>query len=351
MLFEDEENELEEINRDIEKKITFEINIINNINNAEKNFKKEDFKVIADTTYYFKQNIERVWNIIKNFEMILVLNDSNHYPCIIKRGSNTFTKGNIFEGKLFGLFEFHAKVLKEKTFPERKKIERILFLENGEVLKLKIILYKVTKEDSCVLNWISKYAPKYGDKAIFKIKEKFNGKQLFKRIENILEKHPIDLYQYESGIIQGKMEEIWNILTDNKKLAAIVPNNKCFVPININNIKVGEIVNVCINMKGIDGSIKLKLDLKEQKKEWNKWLFGTSIIGGKPFKVVKQSAFVQLTKINKVETQLSVFTKIHDPISNEIFKKLSHNIKYVIYSLKNHFDNFYSSKCVKNKNL
>ena len=122
MLFEDEENELEEINRDIEKKITFEINIINNINNAEKNFKKEDFKVIADTTYYFKQNIERVWNIIKNFEMILVLNDSNHYPCIIKRGSNTFTKGNIFEGKLFGLFEFHAKVLKEKTFPERKKI-------------------------------------------------------------------------------------------------------------------------------------------------------------------------------------------------------------------------------------
>ena len=28
------------------------------------------------------------------------------------------------------------------------------------------------------------------------------------------------------------------------------------------DIKVGEIVNVCINMKGIDGSIKLKLDLK-----------------------------------------------------------------------------------------
>ena len=349
MLFENEEDELEEINRDIEKNLIFEREIINNINNAEKIFKKEDFKVIVDITYHFKQNIERVWNIIKNFEMILILNESNHYPCIIKRGSNTFTEGNIFEGKLFGLFEFHAKVLKEKTFPERKKIERILFLENGEVLKLKLILYKDTKGDSCVLNWISKYSPKYGNKFIFQIKEKFNGKQLFQKIENTLEKQPIDLYQFESGIIQGKMEEIWNILTDNKKLAVIAPNNKCFVPININNIKIGEIVNVCINIKGVDGALEIKLDLKQAKKGWNKWLFAYSIIGGQPFKVVKQSVFVQLTKINKVETQLSVFTKIYEAVSNDIFKQLSHKKKYVISSLKNYFDNFCSSKERKNR--
>ena len=135
MIFEDEENELKEINRDIEKKITFEINIINNINNSEKNFKKEDFKVIADTTYYFKQNIERVWNILKNFEMILILNNSNHYPCIMKIGSNTFTVGNIYEGKLFALYDFHAKVIKEKHYPELKKIETIFYLENGEIIK------------------------------------------------------------------------------------------------------------------------------------------------------------------------------------------------------------------------
>ena len=56
----------------------------------------------------------------------------------------------------------------------------------------------------------------------------------------------------------------------------------------------------------------------------NKWIFGYSILGGQPFKVPKQSVYVQLTKINKVETQLSVFTKIHDPINNEIFKHLSY---------------------------
>ena len=158
----------------------------------------------------------------------------------------------------------------------------------------------------------------------------------------MLEKQPIDLYQYESGIIPGKMEDIWEILTDHSKLVTIAPNNKCFVPININNIKVGEIVNVSMNIKGIEGCLEIKLDLKEEKRGWNKWIFGYSILGGQPFKVLKQSVYVQLTKINKTEAQLSVFTKIYDAISNDIFKQLSHKKKYVIYSLKDYFENFYS---------
>lgn len=346
MDFEDEEDEfreLDELSKDIENNLKCEVNIINNINNTEKNLKKEDFKIVNDTTYHFKQNIERVWNILKNFEMILILNNSNHYPCIMKIGSNTFTVGNIYEGKLFALYDFHAKVIKEKHYPELKKIETIFYLENGEIFKLKIILYKVTKDDSCVLNWKSKNVPKLGENLVLQIKTKFKGKELFQKIENILEKQPIDLYQYESGIIQGKMEEIWDILTDNSKLFSIAPNNKCFVPININNVKVGDIVNVPMNIKGIEGALEIKLDLKEEKKGWNKWIFGYSILGGQPFKVPKQSVYVQLTKINKVETQLSVFTKIHDPINNEIFKHLSYKKKYVISSLKDYFDNFYSS--------
>jgi hypothetical protein len=354
MKFEEEDDEskvLDELNKDIENNIKLEANIINNINNAENSLKKEDFKKLVDVTYHFKQNIERVWNILKNFEMILILNNSNHYPCIIKRGLNTFNLGNIFEGKLFALYEFHAKVIKEKNFPEYKKLETIFYLENGEILKLKLILYKVTQDDSCVLNWISKNIPKYGEDIILQIKEKFKGKELFQKIENILEKQSIDLFQYESGIIPGKMEEIWNILTDNSKLVTIAPNNKCFVPININNVKVGEIVNVGMNIKGIEGALEIKLDLKEEKKGWNKWIFGYSILGGQPFKVIKQSVFVQLTKINKEETQLSVFTKIHDPVNNEMFKLLSQKKKYVIHSLKDYFENFYCPDDEKNNDL
>ena len=347
---EDESRELDELNKEIENNLKFETLMNNNINYSEKSIKKNDFKIIVDMTYHFKQNIERVWNLLKDFEIFLILNDSQHYPCILKKGNNTYTIGNIFEGKLFALYKFYSKVLKEKNFPDYKKIERIFYLENGEIFKLKNILYKVTSDDSCVLNWITKYVPKLGENIILQIKSKFNRKELFKKIENILEKQPIDLYQYESGIIPGKMEDIWEILTDNSKLASIAPNNKCFVPININNVKVGEIVNVPIKIKGIEGSVEIKLDLKEEKRGWNKWIFGYSIMGAKPFTVPRQSVFVQLTKINKVETQLSVFTKINDPVSNDLFKLLSSKKKYVIHSFKDYFENFYYSLNEENNN-
>lgn len=350
MKFEDEEDELDELNRDIEKNLKLETKLDKNINNIEQLFNKKDFKTIVDYTYHFKQSIKRVWNILKDFELTLILNDSKHYPCIIKKGSNTWTMGNIFEGKFFALYEFHAKVLKEKNFPEYKQTERIFCLENGEIFKLKINLYKVTSDDSCVINFIAKIAPKSGENMILQIREKFKAKQLFEKIETMLDKQPIDLYQYESGIVPGKMEEIWDIITDNSKLVTIAPNNKCFVPININNYKAGDIVNVPMNIKGIEGYLEIKLDLKEEKRGWNKWIFGYSILGGVPYKVLKQSVFVQLTKINKSETQLSVFTKIDDPISNDIFKHLSHKKKYVISSLKDYFEYFHSPSIEENNN-
>ena len=353
----DELNEMDELNRDIEKNLKLEATINENIYKSEEILQKNDWKIFVDMTYHFKQNIERVWNSLKDFELLLmtdVLNHLNHYPCIIKKGSNTWSEGNIFEGKFFGLYEFHAKVLKEKSLPEYKKIERIFFLENGEIFKAKYILYKVTDDDSCVLNNVNKYVTKFGNKMLLQINDKMGEKgekAIFEKIDNMLEKQPIDLYQYESGIIPGKMEDIWEILTDNSKLVTVAPNNKCFVPINVNNVKVGEVVNVTMNIKGIEGFLEIKLDLKEEKRGWNKWIFGYSILGGKPFKILKQSVYVQLTKINKAETQLSVYTKIYDAISNDIFKQLSHKKKYVIYSLKDYFENFYSPKEENNNNI
>ena len=157
---EDEINEIDELNRDIENNLKLEATINENIYKSEEILKKNDWKIFVDMTYHFNHNIERVWNSLRDFESLLMTNNLKHYPCIIKKGANTWSVGNIFEGKFFGLYEFHAKVLKEKSFPEFKKIERIFFLENGEIFKVKFNLYKVTDDDSCVLNVVNKYVSK-----------------------------------------------------------------------------------------------------------------------------------------------------------------------------------------------
>ena len=109
--YEDVTKEIEELNLDIEKKLKLEITINKNLEEAE-NFIKEksQWKLLGDHTFYFKQNIERIWDLIKTLDFLFVINNSGHYPFIIKNGSNVWNIGNIFEGKLFDIYETNSKV-------------------------------------------------------------------------------------------------------------------------------------------------------------------------------------------------------------------------------------------------
>ena len=342
---EDEESkEIEKLNKYIEKNLKLEININKNLEEADNFVKDNKWGIIGDRTYHFYQNIERIWDIIKSLDSLIIINKSEHYPFIIKKGSNIWNLGNIFEGKLFDIYEFNAKVIKQKLFTEVKKIEWIFFLENGENFRLKCKLYKVTEDNSTVLNIIIKHITNSEEIFIPKIKEQFNQIDYTNKIEEMIKKESIYLYQYESGIIPSNMEEIWEIVTDCSKLVLVAPNNKCFVPININNAKIGDILNVPMKIKNCDGFLQIKLDLKEKKLGWNKWCFAYSILGGEPYKISRQTILVQLTKINKNETQLSMFTNIYEKIPMEMYKCLSRQKKYVISSIKDYFENFSSNQ-------
>ena len=344
MLYKDDEEEelkeIDQLNKVIENNLKLEITINKNLEEANTIIKKNNWKILLDYTHHFKQNIERIWEIVKTLDFLFIINKTKHYPLIIKKGSNIWDYGNIFEGKIFDTYEFNAKVVKLNLYSELKKLEWIFFLGNGENFRLKLNLYKVTEDNSSVLNMKIKYIPSFKDSLLIKIKEKFNKNDYIKGIEEMVKKQSVFLYQYESGIIPGNMENIWEILTDYSKLVLIAPNNKCFVPININNTKVGDMLNIPMTIKGIEGYLEIKIDLKENKIGWNKWAFGYSFIVGGPFRVIKQSIIVQLTKINKQETQLCIFTKIYDKIPMEMCKCLSQQKKFVISSIKDYFENF-----------
>jgi len=336
---EDEESkEIDLINKTIENNLKLEITINKYLEDTDKFIKNYQWKLLGDHTHHFNQDIEIIWKVIKSLDSTSIIN--KNYPIIIKKGSDIWNLGNIFEGKLFDIYEYNAKVIKQKIYSELKKIEWIIFLGNGENLRLKINLYKVTEDNSTVLHMITKYIPSFGDNLIFKIQEKFKEIDNLKRIEKMLDKESFTLYQHESGIIPGDMKEIWDFLTDSSKLVLIAPNNECFAPININNVKAGDIVNIPMNIKDIEGYLHIQIDFKEKEEGLNKWAFGYSILGGGPFKIVKQTIIVQITKINKYETQLSIFTKIYDSIQMKMFQRLSQKKKYVISSLKDYFENF-----------
>lgn len=209
-----------------------------------------------------------------------------------------------------------------------------------KIFKLKINLYKITEDNSTVIDLKIKYAANFEKNNIEQIISEINHIQLFADIETNIQKKYNMIFQYESCIIQGNPDNIWDVLSDNSKLVLIAPNNDCFLPLNINSMKIGEIYEIKMNIKDSQITIRVKFDLI-RKKIGDKYIFCYTILGGEPFNILKQTLFVQLTKVNDLETQVCIFTKIHELINSEMIIYLSEKKKYVLSSLKDYFMNFY----------
>ena len=297
-------------------------------------------KILFEDSYYFKQDIERVWIILRSFDILSILCSQGHYPCIFIKGKDTWTKGNEFKGNIFGQFPFIAKVRNSLDLPEIKKIEWIIDFKNDYILMI-FELFKVTEDNSTVvIKTIKRENELINDEE--KARIKMIEKKLFEKIDKILETEPISLLKYESAIINGKMEDIWNIIIDFNKLNAIAPNNNYLPNISVKNMKIEEKKEVSIFYNDEIRKFDITLKCRDEKPGWNKWLIVCEVSGGNPVKMPKHIVLFQLTKINNSTCQLALLTKYSEPIGTEEFKENAKKKKYLLLSIKDYFDNFYA---------
>ena len=315
-------------------------------NKKEKNeFKEPDHEYkwvdFVQNHYHFKQDIERVWLILRSYDILSLVSNQGHYPCIFIRGQDTFKVGNQFKGNISGIYPFVAKVNKSINFPEIKKIEWIFNILNDKYYMMRLEFFKVTEDNTTVVLNTIKFEDKKLCQEIDEKILKVNKIKIFKHIETFLEKEPINLLKYESGIIPGKMEDIWDLVLDFNKFSKIAPNNNYLPYINIKNMKVGQKTEASICDKYGNRKFDITLKCKEDKPGWNKWLIVCEASGGYPKKISRHTILFQLTKINNNECQLTLLTKFHEPIDNDEFKELSNRKKYLLLSVKDFFENFY----------
>ena len=321
--------------------ITNPSTLLNNDNNEFKEVEtKIEWKHYEQRAYHLKPDIERVWFLIQKFDMLLLIHNQGHYPLIFTKGDDTKKIGNIFNGNLFGYFPFVAKVNKNQDFPEFKKIEWLFFLRNECYMSLKLELLKVTEDNSTTL--LEKFKFETQEMFIEMNKVFFSQKpKIFCTLEKILENEPINLAIYESGLINGKMEDIWAIITDFSKLAAIAPNN-CFPSnINLKNMKKGERVDFSFKEKNEIQEFFLELECREEKPGWNKWLIICNCFK-KNQNSPEETLIIQLTKISNILCQFTILEKHFKAKNAEEFREISKKIKYIIISVKDYFDNFFS---------
>ena len=213
------------------------INEKNKFNHPDHEIKSNYF---INITYHFKQDIERVWMLLKNFDILSLISNEGHYPCIFLKGQNTWKVGNIFKGNLYGIFPFIAKVEKSVNLPEIKKIKWIFNINDNDYFIIKLESFKVTGDNTTVALQKSKFE---NFDLYQQIKEKFKQNStytIFQHVAKILENEAINLLTYESGIVKGKMKDIWNVIMDFNTLTVIAPNHNHFPNISLKDLKIGE---------------------------------------------------------------------------------------------------------------
>ena len=308
-------------------------------------FKSPDHELIwtnfFQSTYHFKQDIERVWMLLKNFELLSLFGNEGQYPCINLKGKDTWKVGNIFKGNLYKIFPFIARVEKSNNLPEMKYITWLFNnINEDDYFEIKMELFKVNEDNSTIALRTIKFQKK---EISMEVKNRiFDIIKIFKNIENLLENESINLLRYESGIIKGKMQDIYDILTDSNKISAIAPNNDIMPNFNLKDLKIGEKRKVSIIRENCIQSADIVLKCRDINPSWNKWLLVLEISGGEPKKIQKHISLFQLTKINNMECQLIMMTKYDEPVDCKEYKEFLKKKKYLIMSIKEYFENFYS---------
>ena len=271
-----------------------------------------------------------------------MLSNQYNYPCMILKGKDTWGEGNEFKGIILGMIPFVAIVNECTTLPEMKKIEWLLNINNNEYFTLGIELFKVTEDNTTVAIKQYKFETEVLKQKTENSDYKMYDKTLFENIELMLNKNPINTLRYESTVLNGKMEDVWDIITDCSKFTLIAPNNNYLPNINLRNLTKDQKVGA----KGFYDidiiNLEIILKYKEENPGWHEWVVVFEISGESPKKVPKHTVAMKLIKISDKKCQLSLFTKFLEPIDNHEYDKYSDKKKYLLNSFKDYFDNFYT---------
>ena len=288
-------------------------------------------------TFTFSQSIDRIWAIIKDISLLQMLNHDKKFPIQLVGDCLNVGQNQEFEGMIQKKLHFKGKCLKIKSLPHIKKHVNLLTLPNSKEIIFKLTLYKIVSKDSCLAMWQFKFSD-IETKNYVELEKNIKGwKNLMEKIDKVLSETSLNLFQFEGCVISAQMNDIWNILTDTKKLKNIAPllpfqNDK-----NFSEMKKGQIYKLKYNNN--QGFYHVKLNYYNNNPKSNKWVLAFEASDGFP-KIPFQKVVISLTKINNEDCQLSIFHEFKEPAKHELIMKLGKEKRYMMNSLKDYLENF-----------
>lgn len=312
---------------------------MNFLNNENINKNNNKSFILYEGTFQSNHDANRLFNFIRNIEIILMLDKSLHHIPINIIGKDTFTVGNVFKGILFSSFPYVCKVLKYKNSNKIKEIKWEVTTKHTKnlikIFHVIIKIYKVTDDNSTVIYFKIKSLNFIEDQKNFKQNCDSIFRDLITKIECVLSNSIKDLIQIESGIISASMEDIWYFLVNLKELKKIAPLMP-FDNLNLTELNIDQIYEIYFQKTIL---IKIQIQFIDKKIGWNKWIIAIKIFDDE-HKISANLLVMQLCKINSNECQLFLIQSFLEPVSQEIIKKFSEFKIYAINWIKDYLENY-----------
>jgi hypothetical protein len=302
--------------------------------------------------YKFNQNIEVVWDFVKDMDKTYKVLSDLRSETIFTKGNNSYEVGaefNITWGHYRRLFS-KVEEVKETDF-HKMLVYEIESEPTYQKFKFIYNLFKTSVDDSTILKLEFKYEGE-GLKIQKQQQEYITQERLemMKRIENHL--NTIEHEQFESITLNCRLKHLWKVITNWKVLFKLVPKvgEEC-IHDNDFSLEVGKTFRVIWSLeKCLASTMKI---IKVNFDETNN-LFEFSLLNSsEDCKFPLQEIHFKITQINKDYCFLEYKHKFLDPVKKEYISKITESKRNMLTKLKKALKGLYSnfSKQTKQPNL
>lgn len=292
-----------------------------------------------EQSYTLKNNIERIWFWVRDVRLLMIINNFEFDPITMRKGQNTYMKGNEFEGKIFSRLNFKCTVIEVESLSFRKYIKWKFIFEGNLTLNFSISLFEVSNTSNTILYCQTEIEK--GIRELFqfeplKLSLTQNFSDIVENLKKVLQESAINLSQFEAGIIRTSMTDLWNLITDLKKLKNIAPLSCFDFECHYDKMEEGCIIKF-ITHSNISYLVRVgKINRREESNEWS---FSYELIEG-DLKIFFRDTTISIKKINKSECQIAILTEFIVPCGYEILQNVGEHKKYLINSIKDYLENY-----------
>lgn len=313
------------------------------------NLKKNNFNISRNNnilivfSHIININIELLWIFLKDL-LISIDKSTKNFQFI--KGDNTWKIGNIFSYYWANLYKVKSETIDIIEENERKKISWKIETDFGFNYIKTCYLYKISQKEQTLLKIIiipeqnipSNLLSSPNNKFFFL----FNPYTLLDK-DKYRKEEKEKIISYESCIINENYKDIWNFMTDFKKLSEIGP----IIGTNIekwgSTYEVGTFWKTYI--KSQNKTIFLRVNKVKMNEKKSIWIYSLETIGTDQ-SIIPHQIDLKVSKINEKKCQLSITHTFLKKISNNTLKIYIINKRDILKRVKRYFEN----KNLLNKN-